>query len=156
METLTARSWSAATGEGIAHCLCGTEHIMSRHVSHGWPTLSVTVTQQSLPTQCCTVALRIQTVCTARRFQAVSRGQRLVPVLLACGINPQQPGEYNITFAVTSSTGLGASVRRRLVIKAACPKGEKLCPDKVRAIVVQEDLVCMVRILLLHEYCQSQ
>lgn len=55
------------------------------------------------------------------------------PVLLACGIDPQQPGEYNITFTATSSTGLSASVHRRLIIKAACPEGEKLCPDKVRS-----------------------
>lgn len=67
------------------------------------------------------------------RWQASSKGQRLVPVLLACGIKPDEPGEYNITFSVTSSSGLSASVNRRLTIKAACPPGEKLCSDKASA-----------------------
>jgi len=54
-----------------------------------------------------------------------------VPVLLACNIPSDQPGEYNISFSVSNSAGLSASVSRRLVIKAACPEGEKLCSDKV-------------------------
>lgn len=54
-----------------------------------------------------------------------------MPVLLACGIKPDKPGDYAIVFSVTSSSGLSANVSRSLVIKAACPEGEKLCPDKV-------------------------
>lgn len=66
------------------------------------------------------------------RWHPTTKGQRLVPVLLACGIQPGQPGDYNITFTVTSSSGLSASVSRRLTIKAACPEGEKLCADQAR------------------------
>lgn len=70
-------------------------------------------------------------LCLTHRWRAASKSQRLVPVLLACAINPEQPGEHTITFSVTSSSGLSASVARRLTIKAACPEGEKLCADKV-------------------------
>ena len=57
--------------------------------------------------------------------------QRSVPVLLACNISSSLPGDYSITFSVTNSAGLSASVVRRLTIKAACPEGEALCPDQV-------------------------
>lgn len=52
-------------------------------------------------------------------------------MLLACGIRPDRPGAYNITFSVTSSSGLTATVSRGLTIRAACPEGEKLCADMV-------------------------
>lgn len=68
-------------------------------------------------------------VCTCRwRPQG---NQRAVPVLLACGIQSDVPGDYNITFSVTNSAGLSASTRRRITIKAVCPSGEALCADKV-------------------------
>jgi hypothetical protein len=54
-----------------------------------------------------------------------------VPILLACGIQSDAPGDYNITFSVTNSAGLSASTRRRITIKAVCPSGEALCADKV-------------------------
>jgi hypothetical protein len=54
-------------------------------------------------------------------------------VLLACGIKPDRPGAYNITFSVTSSSGLTATVSRGLIVRAACLEGEKLCPEMVSA-----------------------
>lgn len=81
----------------------------------------------------CTAALDHDSVTglPASRWRASLRSQRLAPILLACGINPAQPGEYSITFSVTSSSGLSASASRKLVIKAACAEGEKLCSDQV-------------------------
>ena len=58
-------------------------------------------------------------------------GVRLAPVLLACGVNGSVPGEYNVTFTATNSAGLSASVTRAVTIRARCPVGEALCPDKV-------------------------
>lgn len=66
------------------------------------------------------------------RWKAASSSQRLAPLLLACGVPAGQPGEYNITFSITNSAGLTASVVRKLVVKAACPQSEFLCPDKVQ------------------------
>lgn len=60
-----------------------------------------------------------------------SGGVRAVPVLMACGINGDVPGEYNLLFTAINTAGLTNSVTRRLVIKAKCPAGETLCGDKV-------------------------
>jgi hypothetical protein len=57
--------------------------------------------------------------------------QRAVPLLLACKITGDTPGEYNLTFSVTNSAGLTSRIVRRLIIKAVCPEGESLCSDKV-------------------------
>jgi hypothetical protein len=58
-------------------------------------------------------------------------GVRPVPVLLACGIDGAVPGEYALLFTATNSAGLTASATRRLLVRAACPPGESLCPDKI-------------------------
>jgi hypothetical protein len=70
--------------------------------------------------------------------------QRPVPVLLACGIQNDTPGDYNITFSVTNSAGLSASTRRRITIKAVCPPGEALCADKVsrQDLIGAENCLC--------------
>jgi len=52
-------------------------------------------------------------------------------VLLACNVSADTPGDYNLTFSVTNSAGLTASIVRKLTIKAVCPEGESLCPDQV-------------------------
>lgn len=58
-------------------------------------------------------------------------GARLAPVLLACGIDGDRPGTYSINFTATNSAGLSAAVSRRIVVRARCPEGEQLCPDRV-------------------------
>eukprot|EP00775_Hariotina_reticulata_P011535 gene11535-11678_t len=68
-------------------------------------------------------------VCGSRWWAAVH--QRAVPLLLACNITADTPGDYNLTFSVTNSAGLTSRVVRRLIIKAICPEGELLCPNKV-------------------------
>lgn len=54
-----------------------------------------------------------------------------MPILLACGIPGDKPGTYSITFSVSNSAGVTATVIRQVVIRAVCPVGEQLCPDKV-------------------------
>jgi hypothetical protein len=56
---------------------------------------------------------------------------RLVPLLLACNVSAEVPGQYPLVFTATNSAGLGARVVRQLVVKAVCPIGEALCQDKV-------------------------
>jgi hypothetical protein len=64
------------------------------------------------------------------------KGQKAVPLLLACGINSSTPGDYNITFSITNSAGRRGVVLRQLKIKAVCPEGEQLCADKVRTLLL--------------------
>ena len=73
---------------------------------------------------------RVVTVCG--NAWAAAGGRRLAPVLLACGIDGGAPGEHNLTFTATNSAGLSSAVSRRLVIRARCPAGEVLCPDRLR------------------------
>lgn len=54
-----------------------------------------------------------------------------MPLMLACGVAADVPGQYQLVFTVTNSAGLSARVVRQLVIKPACPAGEALCDDKV-------------------------
>jgi hypothetical protein len=47
-------------------------------------------------------------------------------------VDPLVPGVYNIIFRVQDSAGLNATVVRKVVVKARCPAGEKLCFDGVK------------------------
>lgn len=135
MGTWTAKSWSVVTGEVVKYSsslqLVGVHHnpVVRGTVSPNDVHAHNLAAQCSLKPWDTFVCLPLP--CMFCRWQATVRGQRLVPVLLACNIKADEPGEYNITFSVTSSSGLSASASRKLVIKAACPEGEKLCPDKV-------------------------
>lgn len=55
-----------------------------------------------------------------------------IPISLACGIDTNLPGEYNITYSVTNSLGFTGKVDRTLVVSSICEPGEKLCSNKVR------------------------
>ncbi|DBA80580.1 TPA: hypothetical protein ACH3X1_007841 [Trebouxia sp. C0004] len=49
----------------------------------------------------------------------------------ACSYNMKAAGVYTITFTVTNSQGLSASVNRILVVEPVCPYGETLCSNKI-------------------------
>jgi len=52
--------------------------------------------------------------------------------IAACNYDMDEAGVYTITFTVTNSQGLSASVNRTLVVEPVCPAGETLCSNKVR------------------------
>lgn len=120
MATWSARCWCVAAGE--------------RQASSVLVLGALAVLACMCPLCACVVIARSNTAsplaCCCRWRPAGN--QRSVPVLLACNISSSLPGDYNITFSVTNSAGLSASVVRRVTIKAACPEGEALCPDQVR------------------------
>jgi len=49
----------------------------------------------------------------------------------ACSYNTKVAGVYTLTFSVTNSQGMSASVKRTLVVEPVCPLGETLCSNKV-------------------------
>ena len=49
-----------------------------------------------------------------------------------CNYNMNKAGVYTITFSVTNSQGLSASVNRTLAVQPVCPSGETLCSNQVR------------------------
>lgn len=53
----------------------------------------------------------------------------------ACSYNMNVAGVYTITFAVTNSQGLSASVNRTLVVMPTCPAGQTLCSNKVKLLL---------------------
>lgn len=55
-----------------------------------------------------------------------------IPLLIACRIDPNIPGEYPINYSVTNSKRLRSAVTRILAIKPVCPPGEHLCDNLVR------------------------
>lgn len=57
--------------------------------------------------------------------------QKPVPVLLACAVDLNTPGDYKLTFSVTNSAGLTSAVSRVITVKAVCLQGESLCSDQV-------------------------
>jgi hypothetical protein len=60
-----------------------------------------------------------------------------------CGVDTMVPGQYNVTFSVTSSSGATAYAVRTLVVAAKCAPSEVLCADRVscsQAGVCLEDL----------------
>lgn len=79
-------------------------------------------------------------VCTQREKPALRRG---IPAPLlcrylftstginACSYNTKVAGVYTLTFSVTNSQGMSASVKRTLVVEPVCPLGETLCSNKV-------------------------
>lgn len=73
-------------------------------------------------------------------------------MLLACSIPPEVPGDYSITFSVVNSAGLVATVRRSITIKAVCPSGESLCPDKVSTLSATIAGLEIPDVLLRHQF----
>ena len=65
-------------------------------------------------------------------FLTPPAGQQRIPVLLACNISTLVPGAYNLTYTVANSAGRTASTWRTLTVTSVCPKGERLCSDRVR------------------------
>lgn len=53
--------------------------------------------------------------------------------IAACNYDMDEAGVYIITFTVTNSQGLSASVNRTLVVEPVCAAGETLCSNKVRS-----------------------
>ncbi|EFJ47854.1 hypothetical protein VOLCADRAFT_91478 [Volvox carteri f. nagariensis] len=60
-------------------------------------------------------------------------GDKQVPVMLACRISPDMPGNFNLTYSVRNSAGVYASTWRQLTIRPVCPPGERLCDDRLGA-----------------------
>lgn len=58
-------------------------------------------------------------------------GEQQVPLLMACNISSDAPGDYNITLSITNSAGLTTSLNRTITVLADCLPGEKWCADKV-------------------------
>jgi hypothetical protein len=85
------------------------------------------------------------------RWRPRVASDRLVPLLLACGVPPDVPGQYPLVFSVTDSAGLSTRVVRQLVIRPACTAGERVCEDKVRkdgmCPVVDDTTIVMLQCL---------
>ncbi len=65
------------------------------------------------------------------RDPTIKNPKPLPTVAVACKINTFVPGYYNITYSVTNSAGLTASVNRTLFVQSVCPSGQTLCSDQV-------------------------
>ena len=61
----------------------------------------------------------------------------------ACNYDMDEAGVYIITFTVTNSQGLSASVNRTLVVEPVCPAGETLCSNKVKCFLYCLYLSCL-------------
>lgn len=132
---LTSRALLCPQASPLSHCSAAAHYKLPQHLTsrkgrkQGILSLPIAICKLQ-PCPCSVHFASSSGLHTPCRWRPQAN-QKAVPIMLACGIHNDDPGDYNITYSVTNSAGLTASVKRHLTIKAVCPNGETLCSDQV-------------------------